>query len=181
MAESIGAGRLQIVALAGARASGKTSIATVLRRAHGYEVRSFGDEVRRQAVTRGLNTDRESLRELGVQLIAEWGLDEFSQRVLAGASGPTVVEGVRHLEAVAALRRLAPVTLVFIRTSSSARTARLAARANEDLSAQAEQHSTELEVPQLESLADLVVDGDAIDQAAEQVALYVRKTVQLGS
>jgi|GEM_PF-4262185 len=176
--ESKTAGPLHIVAIAGARASGKTSIATALAKAFGYEVRAFGDEVRRQASARGVAADRQSLRELGARLIAEWGLDEFCRRVLVDATSVTLVEGVRHLEAVSALRKIGPVTLVFIKTSQSARAARLADRLTEDLSLEAEQHSTEVEVPRLELLADLVVDGDAIEPAVLTIARHIETVLQ---
>jgi hypothetical protein len=101
------------------------------------------------------------------------------------AGEPVVVEGVRHLEALAAIKKVtAPsdVVLIYLDVSDAARTARLAAvRPTDALGlAHAEEHSTEVQVKDLlQSTADLVVDAEReLDAVVGDIAAWCSKRAE---
>lgn len=161
--------RTVAVGFAGAIGSGKTTIATTLHQLLGGVFVSFGDYVRAEAQRRGLAEPRETLQDLGESLITEQGWDGFCRDTLAyfgwHHGDPVVIDGVRHVEVVSALRRLVSpeqFALVFVTTAEGVRLERLKI---EGLSehrrrARVEAHSTESQVRgPLPEIANLLVDG----------------------
>jgi predicted kinase len=118
-----------VLAVAGARSSGKTTLARAVVARTGAAYVGFGDLVRTEAGRRGLSGSRDDLQELGQALLDELGARLFSERALdaAGvtrAARPVVWDGVRHPEVACALSGLyAPstVTLVTLAPEEAAR------------------------------------------------------------
>ncbi len=144
-----------VLALAGRTKAGKSTIARALGERLGWPWASFGEYVREEAQRTGRTDAREDLQELGAELIAGLGWEEFCRRTLAYAgldsdSAPCIVEGVRHIEALTALRDLftaVRVYLVHVDVPDEERERRLQAEgiARERASAW-ERHSTERDV-----------------------------------
>jgi dephospho-CoA kinase len=158
-----------VVCFSGGIASGKTTLASAVADRLGLKVATFGGFVRGVARTRGIAERREELQALGEALIAEMGWRAFCRAVLDAAGwvdgGSVVVEGIRHVAAFDAIKRLvAPVAakLFFVDVPRDVRQARVeGARRGEatDLS-KADAHSTETDVHgALRDLADYVLDG----------------------
>ena len=157
-----------VLAVAGSIGSGKSTLAHGVAAALDWPVLGFGDYVRQIAHQQGQEESRAVLQEIGAALVAA-GEDGFCRAVL-GAAGwapgqSLVIEGVRHVEIVLALRRLVrptPLKLVFVAVDEDIRQERLQTRALADAAQlpQIDQHSTEIQVKAaLAPLADLVVDG----------------------
>jgi cytidylate kinase len=144
-----------VLGLSGYRGSGKSTIASYLALSKGFAVVSFGDFVRSEAKRRGIEQSVESLQTLGAQLVQEWGILNFSARVL-GQEPPdrdVVVDGIRHVDALHALRELsAPrrFVSVFVDVGDLERRRRLQERDN---------HVVESEVRRLRELADFVISA----------------------
>jgi cytidylate kinase len=152
------------IAVAGKTGSGKSTIARELADQLGRQCVSFSSEVRSFAKQRGLDEDRETLQELGEELISR-GWDEFSSSVLAQseASAP-VIDGVRHVGAVISLTRLlapTPLLLIFLEVPERLRRERLQARGHTKAEIDAaDSHRNEGELPDVKRLADFVVSND---------------------
>jgi dephospho-CoA kinase len=149
---------------------------------------AFGDAVRVEAERRGIAPTRVALQDLGDELIAA-GWDSFCERVLGQAQwtekGLLVVDGVRHLGAIDALKRAVPdrVIVVFVDASHDERVRRLADRGiDADEAAGADMHPNEAEVDQVRQRADILIENcgsivSAIDIAAASLeALGVQHT-----
>src|SRR5690242_7997878 len=98
-----------VVALSGRIGSGKSALASRLAQCLGCERVSFGDYVRAAALAKGLEPTGENLQLVGAALV-EAGWEPFCRAVLAQApwqpGQPLVVDGVRHVDALAHLKRL---------------------------------------------------------------------------
>ncbi len=167
--------------LAGRIGSGKTSLASELARRMECPLASFGDHVRSVARERDLDdSDRKVLQTVGDELIA-LGWQQFCRAVLdqaAFAGGPAVIDGVRHHEAVAALRPMvAPARLFVVAVASpdDERLHRLADRGLSDAEiTRADAHPNEGEVVDVVAAADCVVDGRlSVDAAADEVMAWL--------
>lgn len=165
-----------VLAFSGRTKAGKTTIANSLAGRLNWPLASFGDYVRSEALSRGRTDKREDLQDLGATLITTLGIDEFCRLTLAHAdldnnSAPCIVEGVRHLDALTALRRLfepVPVYLIHLDISDEERQKRLEAEGvTLDRGAAWEQHDTEQDVAQiLPDQAELLVPvGDMPEPA----------------
>lgn len=101
--------RPALVAIAGPIGSGKTTTARLLSQHTGWPATSYGDAIRAAAAACRIPGDRHQLQRIGAVLIAR-GWDAFTERVLdqvAWKPGDAViVEGLRHVEAVTALRQV---------------------------------------------------------------------------
>jgi tRNA A37 N6-isopentenylltransferase MiaA len=155
-----------LICIAGEVASGKTTLAAALQAALPGSVRlAFGDVVRRHAAAARLEPTRRNLQDVGLQLVAA-GWAAFVDELATGLDDHpgddpdvVVVEGIRHREAVDALReRLQPrhCLLVYLHITDEQRRQRLAARveAESNLRHEVEQHA-----PALRDTADLVLLG----------------------
>jgi dephospho-CoA kinase len=150
-----------LICIAGSIASGKTTLADALHAAlPGSERLAFGDVVRRRARKYRLEPTRQELQETGLRLIRE-GWPAFVDELLSELEGEPhalIVEGVRHREAVEALRERLPtrqLLLVYVAVPESQRRDRLAHRAEHE---QALEHGVERDVESLRAIADLVVE-----------------------
>lgn len=180
-----GAGmRTTVLGVSGGIASGKSTVSAAVAQALGCSRVSFGGYVRSEALRRGRTLDRESLQEIGAALIAS-DAQGFCRDVLSQsdwrAGQPLVVDGVRHVTVVNALRELVSpfdFRLLYIDAPATARLARLSSRGEEaDHLGHYESHSTEGDVGMaLRQLADRVVDGSkpiesVIDEVVSWAAL----------
>lgn len=168
-----------VVGLAGAIASGKTSVALELANTIQCPIASFGQYVRDAAIRRGLGTDREVLQKISEELIASFGPQGLTKKVLESAmwdrEHSLVVDGVRHPTVVEALTvEVSPIPfiLVYLEVRFETRQERLVARDNLSSShvKSFELHSTEREVgTRVRGLADIIVtaDGQIADTLAE--------------
>lgn len=152
-----------LICLAGCIASGKTTLADALHAALPGSVRlAFGDVVRRRASAVRRDPTRQELQETGLQLIRE-GWPAFIDELLSGleCDPPTlIVEGVRHREAVDALREYLPewrLFLVYVEAPDDQRRQRLVQRAEQE---QALSHEVERGVEALRAVADLMLPSD---------------------
>ncbi len=156
-----------VVGIIGKIRSGKSSLSRGLSEKLSWPFVSFGDEVRSVARQRGLDPSRETLQEIGEELVAT-SAQEFCEAVIAQAEWQPgqslVIDGIRHLKIVEILRDLvrpSVLRLVYVKTADHVREGRLAdeLKDRQELS-RIEHHSTEVQVGTiLPSLADLVVDG----------------------
>ena len=173
------------VALSGPIASGKTTTAHALAEILRRPVVSFGDYIRQEAAARGLPGDRRQLQELGRSLITDLGWTTFCTAAVRAAGiepGETrlVIDGLRHIEALAALRVLLapdPVWLVFIAPGPDRRRGLLERDGLDPTEvARLEQDATEREVMdgQLRRRADLIVGDMAGVHGAERIAQWLR-------
>lgn len=163
-----------VIGVAGGIGSGKTEFARALTSRLGGQFVSFGDFVRAAAAERGLDPSRAVLQDLGARLIAELGWQRFASAVLSpwDRESPLVVDGIRHLEAVAAVRTcVAPFVfrLVFLDADLTLRKARLSGRPSDAENLPTiDAHSTEQAVHSLRSAADLVLNAhDSPDTLAD--------------
>ena len=162
-----------LVGLAGPRGSGKTTIAKQLESKHGYVHASFGDFVRRESARRGLPDDTNSLQTLGHTLISELGWERFCRGVVNSAANAdlVVVDGIRHVAAVGALRTIASpgqFVLVFVDVDNGIAAARIAQRARVGDEASSEMTN---ELRNLRAAADLLVEGNS-DNASSMIAAW---------
>ncbi|HEX3426394.1 MAG TPA: hypothetical protein VHT30_09695 [Acidimicrobiales bacterium] len=156
-----------IVGFAGRIASGKSVVSKAVANHYSVDRVSFGDAVRLEARRRGLDGSRVALQDLGDELIGD-GWDVFCSLVIRQADwhgdSMLIVDGLRHLGAVDALRRLASPSrlyLVFIDTASDRRKTWLADRGVMELEALgADRHHNEGEIDAVMHEADLVVAND---------------------
>lgn len=172
-----------ILAFSGGIGSGKSSVSQAVADRLGWRRVSFGDYVRLAAKQRGLAQTRETLQAVGISLI-DAGWERFCRAVLLQAEWrngqPLIVDGVRHVEALQTLRRIAApsqVLLVFVQLGTPERKARL--EQMETSSSRLDEwdtHSTEVQVAAaLPKLADLTINGSrSLDSLAREVEGWVR-------
>jgi len=146
-------------------------LATALAAELGWPSASFSSYVRAEARRRAIEERRRRLQDLGALMIETMGPRAFVEGMLdnagltTAADSPLLVEGVRHLTVLGALREVAspvPTQLVYLDVSDTERNRRLAA---EGVPAKEgdewEEHSTEYDVlHRLEPEAELVIDAD---------------------
>ena len=155
-----------VLGVAGPIGAGKSAIADELAAAYAGVRRSFGGVVRRRAEALGRPTDRDSLQQLGDEIIATDGWDTFCREVLDDAPqhDVVVVDGVRHVGAIDALIAIvgeAQFRLVFVDAARIQRVARVMARdeITEAAFDAAESHPNEYELPLVRERADVQVDN----------------------
>jgi dephospho-CoA kinase len=152
-----------LICIAGGIASGKTTLAEALERALPDSVRlAFGDVVRSRAVAEGKELTRSNLQDIGLQLVAE-GWQTFVNELLQALNGEPdvlIVEGIRHREAVGALRDRFPkreLLLVYLVVGNDQQRRRLAQIGETE---GALDHNIEQDVDVLRAIADLVVQAE---------------------
>lgn len=166
-----------VVAFSGPIGGGKTTVSKHVASSLGYLWVSFGEYIRKVATARGYSLTRETLQDLGTELITKGWL-VFCGAVLseiAWQSAPgIVVDGVRHVEAIEALRDLihpSSFLLVYVTLPEPIRLQRVHQR--DSLSTEeferAEEHPVESQITgALPSLADLCVDNTRSDEEVTQ-------------
>jgi adenylate kinase family enzyme len=170
-----------VLALAGAPASGKTTVARALATQTGARRVSFGDLVRTEAASRGDSLDRDSLQHLGQQLLDDLGPDAFCRAALRAAGAalqdrPVIWDGVRHLRVLTALGSLynTPVRLVYLQPPEGPRRERFARQASSPEQLRRwEQDATEQEADQLADVADLRCPAATTLKAISQTLAFL--------
>lgn len=167
-----------LICISGGIASGKTTLASALAAALPDSVRlAFGDVVRRRVVAEGCEPTRRNLQDTGLQLIAE-GWQVFVNELLKYIKGDPevlIVEGIRHREAVDALRNRLPTReflLVYLEVSNDQRQQRIAQTGDTD---DALDHEVERDVDVLCSTADLIVRSE---QPIDELVQLVRERIE---
>lgn len=163
-----------IIAFAGRMGAGKSSVSAPLAADLKWKLASFGGFVRKIATNRGVEHTRESLQAIGEELEAD-DPTRFCRSVLddAGwdAGESVVVEGIRHVSILNALKSLVapqPVFLVYLEAPEDVRRTRLEERGAQEARSlsKAETHSTERDViSELPQLANLVLSTDGAEAA----------------
>ena len=166
------------VGISGRIGSGKTTFAESLSERLGCPHASFGKYVHSVAIEQGLDAgERQVLQTLGEDLIATVGWHDFCNAVLEYAgyqSGSVVIDGVRHVDAIATLRELTaavPWYLVAIDVDEAEIGRRRTSRGDDLASiARSESHRNEAQVGDVRALADIIVPaGVAIEEALTMV------------
>lgn len=177
-----------VVGFSGKRGSGKSTISRQVSEALGWPRVSFGDYVRAEASRRGLNLGIETLQAVGQSLVDK-GPETFCRAVLLEArwepNTSLVIDGIRHIEIVAALREIIVPTdfrLVHITVEETLRESRLIGR--DSVTGESirhyDRHSTEAQVATaLPELADLVLDGS--DEESALIGKIVRWVGRISS
>lgn len=154
-----------IVAISGATASGKTTLAQALAKRAGGMAASFGDYVRALASAQGQMLHRPTLQAVG-QAAVEAGAEEFLANFLGWTGwrggGLLILDGLRHVSVRDALRAYAEhsgtnARFVFVEANADERMRRLHARGNDDAAiAEQDVHPSEHDVKErLRDEADL--------------------------
>jgi len=155
-----------IILFAGLSKSGKTTLAKKLAESLRMPFSSFGDYVRKEAQHRGF-TDSASrqLQELGLEMVKK-DIEGFCKGVLEEGGylvgRGLIIDGIRHMDALAAIKTLAPgqpVKLVYLESSMADRMKRssLSARELQEI----DSHPVESDRILLKSAADLVLSTSA--------------------
>ena len=170
----------RVLGIAGQICSGKTSLAKELGARLAAQRVSFGQYVSKEAVKRGIPTDREHLQELGEQLLAELGPTRFVQLVFEDAGAPKegwlVVDGIRHLEVSEAIRGAAQhYVLLYLEVPQSERLRRLEGRDGlpQETNIASMDHPMELRIPQLSRYADLTLPGEPVSEWVDKVGRFL--------
>ena len=120
-----------IFGLVGPIASGKQVLADFLKE-RGFRYISLSDQVREEALNRGLTTMRENLQNVGNSLRRKFGLDILAVRALAKIDPETkllIVDSIRNVGEISYLRRHLPIKIIGIDAPAEIRLERFLARA----------------------------------------------------
>ena len=170
------------MAVAGRTRAGKTTLTAALSSELEWPSASFSSYVRAEAGRRAIAEERLQLQDLGAAMIETMGPRAFVEGMLdnAGltiaAAAPLLVEGVRHLTVLEALRQVAapiPTRLIYLDVSDAERNRRLRAEGvSVEEGEEWEQHSTEYDVlNRLPAAADLTADADMLADFVAKTAL----------
>ena len=163
-----------VVGLAGPIGSGKTTIGARLADSLGVPFGSFGRIIRTIARNKGIPESRENLQRLGQQLV-ENDPERLCRDVLKDMGWQpgmsVVIEGIRHLTIVDALRQLTrpvPFRLVYIDIDLRTELARTSLSSN--AMQQYQLDATEIQLPNLRDISDIRVSGTSpIDETVAQI------------
>lgn len=152
-----------VIALCGSSKSGKTNLAKRLAEELHCQVASFGAFVRKEASKKGLaNPTRRQLQDIGNQMATQ-DIQGFCRAVLDDAGfahgSPLVIDGIRHIEAIAAIQKIIPdqiLKLVYVETDLPARAKRAGLTVEEMKSV--DSHPVESQSAKLRSIANLILD-----------------------
>lgn len=155
-----------IILFAGLSKSGKTTLAKKLAESLRVPFSSFGDYVRKEAQQRGFTGSApRQLQELGSEMVKK-DIAGFCKGVLEQGGylvgHGLVIDGIRHMDVLAAIKTLAPeqpVKLIYLESSIADRMKRssLNARELEEI----DSHPVESDRTLLKSAADLVLSTSA--------------------
>jgi hypothetical protein len=176
-----------VICLSGQIGSGKTTASIAIANALDAPHASFGDFVRKMARLRNLDPNsRAVLADLGEKLIQELGWQKFCESALTSSgwngTGPLVVDGIRHAQALQKIRDLVgpiPVYLIHLEMSSADRTTILTRQNGKGVEKLpvGDKHSTEAQVVfELPNLANLVLDATLSPEtiASEAISFVMR-------
>jgi dephospho-CoA kinase len=93
----------RLIGLTGTNGAGKGEVAAYFVR-KGFAYRSLSDVLREELGSRGEAVSRDSLIRIGNEIRAAQGADILARRVMAGVSGPSVIDSIRNPEEIAYLR-----------------------------------------------------------------------------
>ena len=177
----------QIIAFAGQRGSGKTTISEGVAKVLNWQRASFGEYLRAAAKRQGVDADAtENLQELGASLAKD--PDRFCDAVLTfskwEAGEPLIVEGVRHGSILESLRRkVAPleVRLVYLDIGEAERVKRLSLRefSTQERIDAVEKHSTESQVKRI--LSDAADFHVSTEESTDLVVGKIVEWIQSGN
>jgi len=127
---------MKAIAFTGMPGAGKTEAVKVAEEM-GIEIMSMGDEVRKEAIRRGMEINDENLGRIADEMRKEYGMDIWAKRCLErigkGERGTVVIDGIRNIEEVETFKKsIKNFILVAIHASPSIRYARLIKRGRED-------------------------------------------------
>ncbi len=173
------------VAFAGAIGAGKTSVSTKVAEMLGWSRASFGDYVRAVARDRELDANsRDVLQSIGEELIAQ-GWEDFCRAVLARGSWtpgqPIVIDGIRHVHAVEALRGLVapmPLYLVFLKASEEVRAARIRSRDSQGQGLATQDRKLDRHSAEVEVATHLPIIADAVVSTEEEIDIVVGHIIE---
>ncbi|GJJ16332.1 AAA family ATPase [Mycolicibacterium mageritense] len=159
---------MRAIALSGMMAAGKSTVSEALRVDHGFTVLAFGDVVRVEADHRGIpRSDRAALQSLGQSLFDELGADGLVGRLMEGATGDVVIDGVRHIAVLESLRtRLPSMIFGFLQADTEELDRRWRRRGESAARSDIAAHAVEGELDQLRDRADVVFDTASLTAAA---------------
>jgi len=172
-----------IIAFAGLKKSGKTTLAKRLAVILAVPMASFGDQVRKEALRRGLaNASDKDLQTLGSELV-KTNAKRFCQAVLDDADFQPgqglILDGIRHVEIIPVIEVLTgakTLSLIYVESSISDRKRRSSLTDRE--LAEIDSHLVERDAPLLKSKADLVLDTSA---HGDQSFIRLLRWVEQGS
>jgi dephospho-CoA kinase len=157
-----------LFAFSGPIGSGKSDVSKRFAEIVGAKRNSFGSTVREIAIERGLPVSRGDLQALGALLVAS-ERDGFCRRVVAIAlndlASPIVIDGLRHVEVLAELKRIVNprmVRCIYVDAPPLVRLERVGLRdgLSQSALAELERHSTEVEVEQhLRARSDYIAEN----------------------
>lgn len=159
--------KARILGVSGPIAAGKTSLARDISGRLGWKMISSGAVLQEEAARLGLDPQsRHVLQDLGLRYIHE-DRENFCKKLLESVSWfpgeDIVVDAIRHVEAIDALRKLTSPSefrLVYITLSESLRRKQLAKRSGTHTLEEIESHPVESQVyTRLPQIADYLVDG----------------------
>lgn len=144
---------------------------------------SFGDYVREQAKIRGIiSPTGRDLQNLGQRLVDD-DIQEFCRAVLARANfapgALLVVDGIRHVEALAAISTLShgqPIRLIYLETTAEVRTMRESGRTSNAAGGTSDAHQVEKQTTrEVRQVANLVVDSsDEVSDTFRKILDWIR-------
>ncbi len=102
-----------IVGLTGTNAAGKTTIARYLEK-RGFMYSSLSDELRDILKFRGIEANRDNLVTVGNEMRQKYGKGYLAERILRRMNGDNVVDSIRNLGEVDALRKTNDFVLLSI-------------------------------------------------------------------
>ena len=159
------------IVVSGELGAGKTVAAKYFEREHGFEHLSFVDRIWMPILAeRGIDPTRAALQELGIELIADVGVEGLVDQLLQSRETDRfVIDDARRSDVLESLRsKVERLLHIHILAPFDARFPRLVVRdgvSNEEEQRLAEQVSTELTIPALEAIADIVIRNDSTAEA----------------
>lgn len=176
------------IGVAGRISSGKSTVSERLAERLGLPRIAFGDYLRAQAQSRGLDTERPTLQALGAEEFESLRPDGLCRsaaqwaRVNLDSTG-VVWDGVRHVAVADALRELQgprAFYLIGLRPSEADRQRRVEAEAGSAQEREAwERDSTERELDAVFARADILIEAQSADHALAQTLAWLAEHADL--
>lgn len=173
-----------IITISGRISSGKSYAAKLIAKQFGFPIASFGSYLKYYCEKNNLQTDRETLQNLGDNFI-QTNPQLFLNNVIAysiGKSNSIIIEGVRHKIIFDTVKHLADKSIsVFIDADQKTRYERYYKRNKESDRTKdynqfliSDTHSVELEIESLKPLCDIIINS-ATDYSIELPKLILQK------